>query len=312
VVHWHVYPVCLWFLWPRRLGLFIWYVTCTQIGRAAPSDPWTGNLAYYWQCLTHDYHTSLASLVVVVALVALAVLLRRRREPASLAVVIFVAVAALLTNYHSANRSRFLHSWWAVTWVVAGVGAAGCLEWLVDHSLSRLARRMVPAAVCAALVGVACLQGAALVAPGHSEEGGVKPAQPNLLSLTDSVLPELADARHPAVISDPPFHLLLDWRRGERQRHRKGFLTPPRALLTAPAPGQLDVWLEQSSCDVVLLIDAPCSPDAMPAPAVATGQVRNLLASSGKFVLASQRHFPALGNVTVEVWRPAPGQMARR
>ena len=35
----------------------------------------------------------------------------------------FLAVAALLTNYHLANRSRFLHSWVAVAWVLAGVGA---------------------------------------------------------------------------------------------------------------------------------------------------------------------------------------------
>jgi hypothetical protein len=311
VVQWHVYPLCLWFLWPRRLSIYIWYVTFTQHGRAGASDPWTGNLAYYWQRLTDDYHASLTSLVVVLVLVAVAVLLCRRWEPASLAVLVFLAVAALLTNYHSANRSRFLHSWWAVTWVVAGVGAAGSLEWL-GRLLTRRAGLVVPAAACAALVGVACLQGGVLVAPGHAEEGGLKPACPSLLCLADAVMPEVADARRPAVLSDVPFHLLLDWRRGECQEHSPLFLAPPRKLLTAPAPGQLDAWLEQSSCDVVLLIDAPRSPDALPAPAVSPARVRNLLASSGKFVLTSERHLPAIGVVTVEVWRPAPRRTARR
>ena len=60
---WLGYPLAIWFLWPQRLGVFLWYVTYSQHGRSAAYSPWTGSFGYYWQCLAHDYHANLTSLV---------------------------------------------------------------------------------------------------------------------------------------------------------------------------------------------------------------------------------------------------------
>ena len=78
LVHWFVYPVILWFLWPRRLSSFLWYVTHTDHGRNAPASPWLGNFGYYWQCLQSDYHANFTSLVLAILLIALALLGWRR------------------------------------------------------------------------------------------------------------------------------------------------------------------------------------------------------------------------------------------
>jgi hypothetical protein len=316
LVHWHIYPLAIWFLWPRRLGIFLWYITFTQHGRSGPSSPWTGNFTYYWQCLLRDYHANAASLVLVLVLIALAVI-GRRRPAGQLPVLVFLASAALLTNYHSANRSRFLHSWLAVGWVVAGIGAARGIEQINRHFLrrpirtagaagrswiGRRARRFAPRAVIwGALGGLACLQGSVLVQQGHSQEGGTQTTRPSLLPIADAVCSELHHARQPIVVSNEPFAWLLDWRLAE---YRSGASDPspavrqvPRELLVGAFPERLDAWLRQNTCDLLIRITALVPADR-----------ESSSGSLGSSVADAEWHFTAPLNLTVQIWRSFPTQ----
>jgi hypothetical protein len=116
----------------------------------------------------------------------------------------------------------------------------------------------------------------------------------------------LVEARRPVLISDAPFQLLLNWRLSEICKHDERLLAPPRELLTATASEQLDAWLRQASCDLVLLIDSPGFVDNMPFPGFDAARLRAWLASSGKFVLTSQRDFQAYGTATAQIWRLYP------
>jgi hypothetical protein len=320
LVLWHGYPLAVWFLWPQRLSAFVWYVTFTQHGRAGDTSPWLGNLAYYWQSLKEDYHANLASLVLALALIALALVGRRRWAKGTGAVLVFLAIAALLTNYHSANRSRFLHSWLAVAWVAAGAGAAFGAERVAGWLGARRpgsgtapagARLLGPVGLAAALAGLVILQGPALVGPGHAEEGGPNLAHPSLLGVADAVVPELAEAREPVLVSDSPFECLINWRLGEQRGSHCRLLTPPRELV-APVPReQLAAWLRQHSCDVLLLIDAPFPPVLASDPSLDVGRLRQSLASSGDFTLASEWHDPNGVAITAQVWRRRTAAVAR-
>jgi hypothetical protein len=311
LVHWHLYPLALWFLWPRRLSVFIWYVTCTHHGRAGDSSPWLGSLPYYWQCLGQDYHANWLSLLLVLGLIGLALLCRRGWRTGGGAVFVFIAVAALMTNYHSANRSRFLHSWLAGAWVAAGAGAALATQQLVARMRSSrgagpssAALRLLPAGLLAAgVVGLALIQGSALTDLGHAEEGGPKPERPDLLGLADAVVPELVRAEHPALAASAPFEILLDWRLGEGRGTLRRLLVPPRELL-APVPGEeLDAWLGLHGCDALLLIDAPF-PAVMPSdPALRVERLHEFLASSGRFTLCREWHSADELHITAQVWR---------
>jgi hypothetical protein len=319
LVHWHIYPLTIWFLWPRRLGVFLWYVTYTQHGRSGDSSPWAGSFTYYWQCLRNDYHANLTSLIVVLALIFLAVCARRRMT-GSTAVFVFLAVAALLTNYHSSNRSRFLHSWIAVSWVVAGVGAARVLDQLTRHGLPSgfptavLARAgsgtgkppwqfLGQALVFAALAGLTALQGSAFIKPGHSEEGGTQGVFPSLLMVADAVVPELIKARQPVVVADEPFAWLLDWRLCEYGEPSRPLLTLPRELLSPISREQLDGWLDRTSCDALLLIDAPPRPGSECYPRLDIRNSRACLVSSTQFKPGCEWHCPTAGNITAQIWR---------
>jgi hypothetical protein len=300
LVRWHGYPLAVWFLWPRRLGVFLWSVTFTQHGRAGERSAWIGNAAYYWECLGRDYHANLASLVIVLALVALAVLGRRRWAPGGTAVFAFIAAAALLTNYHSANRSRFLHSWLAVAWVGAGAGAALAAERVArSASLRASAPRLGPALLAGAVAGLAAVQGPALLAFGHTEEGGPQPRSRSLLGLADELRPDLERARRPVVACNEAFDLLLGWRLAESRGPGPRLLVPPPDVLTSTG---LDDWLRQHSCDLVVVMDLPGSPFV---PGFDPARVRELLANSGDFTLAAEWPAPAPGGVSAQLWRPA-------
>ena len=202
VVRWLVYPLAVWFLWPKRLGVFIWYVTFTQHGRAGDFSPWLGNFSYYRTTLASNYFANHACLVLALALIGVALLGWRRWRPGAGTVFVCLAVAALLTNYHSANRTRFLHSWMSLAWVAAGAGAALGAGRIADTWA--LAHRNKPATpgvrlggaglMLGVVAGLAVLQGPALVSRGFAEEGGPHVEQPSLLGVADAVVPSLARA----------------------------------------------------------------------------------------------------------------------
>jgi hypothetical protein len=318
-IRWQGYPLAVWFLWPSRLGMFLWSVTYTQHGRAGDYSPWTGSFHYYWGALTQEYHANLVSLVLVLALVALAFLAWRRRQTGSGAVLTFLAVAALLTNYHSANRSRFLHSWMAVGWVAAGVGAALLFErlgllWLrVKSAFSTPApvggagpawrRRLGVALPCGALAALACLQGAALVGPGQAEEGGPSRTLPSVLPIADLLRPHLAQAHHPVLASNSDFERVFDWRTGEEQGPKPRLPVVPRDALSCESREGLEAWLQQNSCDEILLIDCSGAFQYLCSAPFDLAAMRTLLASSGTFVLTHDWDFPVAGHIRAQVWR---------
>jgi hypothetical protein len=306
LVHWLIYPLSVWFLWPKKVGIFIWSVTCTQHGRKGPYSPWIGNLNYYWDWLREDYHANLAALVLVLVLIVLAYLGWRRCAKGSSVVFVFLAVAALLTNYHSANRSRFLHSWLAAGWVVAGVGAA--LAWESIASRARAfslpnRRRVAAAAPIAALIGLAGLQGRSLVSPGHAEEGGTTAYTPSLLPLVDKLKPSLASAQHPVLVCGEPFELLLDWRLGESRNPWHKLRVPPRELLAPGTDHQLDDWVQHNAGDVLVVVEFPHAPFWVFCPGFEVEKLRAYLRSSSEFVLESEWPFQAGGVGSAQLWR---------
>lgn len=320
LVHGHVYPLAIWFLWPRRLGVFLWYVTYGQHGRSGDAS-WAGSFTYYWQWLVSDYHANLTSLVVVLVLIVVAVAACRPSR-GQIPVIVFLAAAALLTNYHSANRSRFLHSWLAVGWVLAGVGAARAVGWITGgfpslvvaapaqgsgNGSSRSARWLPRLGLsCGVLIGLVSVQGSAFVQPGHSQEGGPDAARPSLLGLADALVPELIQARRPAIVSNQPLQWLLDWRLAEVRPSHRPILELPSELLLQDSPGQLEAWLQGMSCDLLLLIDAPAGSGTEPCPGSDVARLRSFLVASDKSGATAERRLPGPGSITTQVWHRAP------
>jgi hypothetical protein len=295
VVLWHGYALALWFLWPQKLGYFLWYLTYGSHGRAADASPWAGNAAYYWACLVEDYHGSLAALLAALVLAGLAVLLWRRLRPGAAGVLLFLAVAALLTNYHSANRSRFLHPWLATTWVAAGAGLA-CVA---GSASSRRARLALGAG---GLASLAALLGPGLVEHGHAPEGGPCPERPTLLALADCYLPRVADARRPTLLSNGPLHAFFEWTFAERYGRRPADVN--LGWTKDPADrAAFDAWLRETASDELVLVEVTDAEWFELSSEEPADWLRKRLEGQDVFVRTEQAALPLYRGITVSVWR---------
>jgi hypothetical protein len=311
LVYWQVWPVALWFLWPQRLYFFGWFSNpSSNPGEFPQYDLW-GGYAYYWSCLSQDYHVGLWSLLAVLALAAVAFAAGpfRGLRPGGAAILWLAVFACVLCAHHPNRKSRFLHSWIAVVWVEAGVGAACLLRYPLGGSRRGRAVRLGFAGCFGSLVA---LHLPALVHSAHAPEGGICPSSVSVLEVTDAYLPYLRESRQAAVFCSMPMKFLAQWtymrRYGRPQRLEtdiKGF--DPRNPMDRHG---FEQWLAATKCDTVVSLDlSPRSKLNAPIPGSAAPEAYGeMLASQRVFTAADRRVLPAHG-CTVTIWkRPAPSE----
>lgn len=303
-IAWHVYPLCAWFLWPQRLGYFLWYLFRDHGQEQAP-DGLSSGIAYYWQHLAADYHLGKASLIVAAVLACAAVLSWRRLRPGGTAVVALLIVAAALTFEHPTHRSRFVHSWIAVGWVAAGIGLA---QLIYGQSSRRPLLRHAFGA--AALAGVACLQWPGMLLANDAPEGGPHRTSPSVLNVTDAYLPAIESADRPAIFANLPIKFLTGWTLLERRGEHLKMVSELRGLGASPEADRraFDEWLCVTDCDAVVLVDLPPGStfyEEVPFPDYRL--IRERLMADSRFAVALSEELVEYG-CSVTVWRRQAAQ----
>lgn len=246
VITWHAWPVVVWFLLPSRAANFVWYLTRDHgVGEGGAS--FVGRTGAYIRTLAVDYHDGMPALIVVGVLTACAFALGRRLRPGGTLVLMFVAVSVALTLLQPTGRGRFLHSWWAVVWVAAGVGLAGVVFGFRKGRVTYLECGVG----AAALAGLAVVSGAPDPGRGHALEGGLRPAAPCVLQVSDTYLPHLAGARRVAIFSNDPNKFFVRWTYQDVYRETERVIVDPELL---PAAAHFAEWADREQCDAVVWI----------------------------------------------------------
>jgi hypothetical protein len=303
LVSWHLAPVLLWFLWPQRLGYFLWYLTRDH-GQEQTAPALSGGMAYYWHSLGTDYHLGEASLLIAVALAGIALLSWRRLRPGGVAVLWFVLVATALTFHHPTHRSRFLHSWVAAGWVVAGIGLAQ----VVYGRLTARRPGIRPWLAVAVVATLAFFNLPGMFERGNAPEGGPKPDRPSVLEVTDAYVPLLDQAPRPAIFANLPVKFLTGWTLLERRQRHIDIETELKGFGTSPAADRrcFESWLRTTPCDAIVLIDLPPGsafyeqvdfPDYR--------RIQDWLAADGSFTPSARPDLARFG-CTVTIWRRVP------
>jgi hypothetical protein len=300
LVAWHLYPIFAWFLWPQRLGYFLWYLFRDHGQEQAP-DGLASGPAYYWQHLGVDYHLGDLSLIVAAMLAGVALLYWRRLRPGGGAVLCLLVVAGALTFHHPTHRSRFVHSWIAAGWVAAGIGLAQ----LVYSGAAWRRSRARPLLGAAALGGLACLQFPGILRANDAPEGGPHPHHPSVLGVTDAYLPAIDECSHPAIFANLPIKFLTGWTLLERRGKHVEIVSELRNFGASPAADlrTFDAWLNSTSCDAIVLVELPPGStfyEVVPFPDY--GVVRQRMIAEPHFSLALDRYLDEYG-CRVTVWR---------
>ncbi len=299
---WHVIPVTVWFLLPKRLSYFLWYLSPANTGEV-PHYSLKQSLGFYIPCLTDDYGGGVVLTCLTVALTVLAFLSFKRLRPGGRVLLCFLIIALVLTLHHPNRKSRYVHSWVAVGWVTAGIGLAR----LVNGRATRRWAWGRPWLTAATLGGLSAVCLPQLAEAARAPEGGVQPRLPSSLELTDRYLPALADARRPTVLATLPMKFLCQWAYLECYGRARPLETDIRGYEAKPE-GDADAftrWLETTSCDTLVFIDVPpgsafyehvpiCEP---------YDRLRDLLDGQTRFRIAARYYLPEYG-CTVSIWKP--------
>jgi hypothetical protein len=251
VLMWHGGAIALWFLMPKRLSYFLWYLGPTNDDQKRDAVPFMHGLPYYLQGLADDYLTLSWGIFLLVAMLVLGLLAWRKLNPGAAAVFLFLAVAIYLTCQHPMLKYRFMHSWIAAAWVIGAVGLVFAAEQIAGL-FAKHGRAWASGVVCAILVA---LHLPALGEPGRAQEGGLKAEMPSPLRITDTYLPALADAKYPTVVSNVSTRFLWTWTFIEHHRHQNMAAEIKNFGAFEGNPAHAKRWLETTRSDTLVLID---------------------------------------------------------
>ncbi|MFO0841094.1 MAG: glycosyltransferase family 39 protein [Gemmataceae bacterium] len=306
VLVWHGWAAAVWFLLPKRLGYFFWFLSPANTTQEFKSTTLIDGFWFYLNALREDYCAWPWQLAVLLGLVALAVLMARRFRPGNAAVFLVLAVGAFLSMQHAMTKHRFAHTWAAVAWVVAIAGLFALL--------SRLGRasRWVAAATALAVVG---LQAPAYLEPGRAQESGAKGDLANPLAITGAYLPSLADARHSTIMSNVPARYLFGWTFVEAHGHTR-FATAIKQFRERLQhdPEGLRRWLAETPSDALVLVEvlphSPHAPELTLEPADLE-TMKQVLRGQAVFTRAHRWDLPE--GVSITLWRKdGPAALSRK
>jgi hypothetical protein len=312
ILVWHGIPIAVWFLWPKRLGYWLWYLFANS--GENPQHDLSGSVAYYAMSAGNDYHIGWWSAALATGLLVAGMITIRQMRPGANAVLFLLLIGALATVPHPNRKSRFLHSWMPAGWAVAGAGAAN----LLPRRWPRALRPAGPAMTASTAGVIALFHAQGFVSAGDSPERGHHDYLPaSTRDLTDYYLPALADSEHPAVFSTMEIKHLLRWSFMEKGGLRDKLevdwkrLVAPHPTLPHDEKGswaqRIEAWLEATRCDTLVLIDIPPATywhEKTNQNEVLASQLQAWLASQSVFRLAQQRHFSMYG-CRVSVYRRA-------
>jgi hypothetical protein len=301
VVLWHVCPLAVWFLLPKHPSYFLWYLSLANAAPEQPIDLLRG-IRQYGAWLIEDYHCDPKWAMLSLGMCAAGLMAWRRVRPGGRAVLLFVIIAAGLAVAHPNQKSRNLHSWMAAVWVMAGMGAAT----LLYHGRWPRLASWLGGALVTVLAG---MQLPALLAAGHSPEGGLHPASFSMLDAIDTYLPDLDHSRRTLILTSVPLKPLAQWTFLERYGRFAGL---EEYWYGFGAPGEenrrgFEQWLRTTDCETLVYCDRIASRDWADAGPECElhAELRDLVRTQRAFRLIRQTDFPAYA-CRIQVWRRRP------
>jgi hypothetical protein len=301
VVLWLVCPVSVWFLLPKHLSYFLWYLSLADRAPHQRMDV-LGGFRDYATWMVQDYHVGLACGLAAAGLCLAGMLAWRQLKPGGVAVLALVVLAAVLTPTHPNHKGRMLHSWIPAVWVTAGLGAVALVYGRATARWPRLRPWLAAATVTAAV----CMKYTGLLAIGRAVEGGPHPEQRSMLDVTDAYLPDLDSSTRALILTTMPLKPMAQWTFLERygrfdrlEEHWYGFGEAGEANRRGFAD-----WVRTTDCDTVIFCETTISRDGVDSgpESALHAELKDVLPAQTIFRLAGQHEFPRHA-CRVQVWR---------
>jgi len=300
VFHWHVLPIALSFLLPKRLSVFLWYIGLNN-GPPAAYDLWA-HVQLQWAGFAHGFHAAVWLAWLAFALAGLGAVALLRGAPAGRAVAILALVCAIVVLLHPQQQQRFQASWLFSLWICSGIGAA----MLVRHLGNRLSiRRRVIAVACPIVLmivtEVVLPTSPAAYAAAYRSRSGLSD-----LDLAVAYLPMVKAGEPVAFLGNINRSPFIAWTVEERCQCRAVLDRPWIDLATTRDEARRMVadWVATTNARRIILIDTLALYPAGALPSEQMAGVLDAMKSQTRFVEGSPIAVPSFPAV-VSLWTPA-------
>ncbi len=300
--YWHVVPVAVSFLLPKRLSAFLWFVGPFNSSAALPYDPWRGVLIY-GDAFIEAFHGARWIALLSLALFAVALPHWRRFPPAGRAALALALLSFVAVVLHPQHQGRFLASWIFAVWIGAGAGAAIVLEW-VTRRWPQLWATSAAAAAVLALVAALAAQPPPAAAYVQSFRVASGPSDLDLVRPYLSALDGPDEIMFAATFGNTR---LFAWMLHERCRCNRAVRHP--WIVNAPsreAVRQLMAnEIAETTAERIVVIDAPRSAHALPELGWVYERMAGIvdaMASQDRFTVEAVVPLPDHG-AEVTIWR---------
>ena len=258
--YWHVVPVAISFLVPKRIAVFLWSVGPANYDWQNPYDP-IGGALLYWRAFAEGFHVAPWMAVLALALASIG-MVRIWRTPPARGVVVLALWSVIAVVAHPQHQGRFLASWVFAVWICAGVGAGVLFE-------LALARRpqFVRIGALVALVGALAAANVWREPSIAAYDTAIYPTEgPSDLDLVRPYLDDLGGARDILVATTFGRTSLFAWMIREHCRCGVAVRWPwlDRPGSRDEARRVMAESIAQSDADLVVIVDAPHGGYALP------------------------------------------------
>jgi hypothetical protein len=303
---WHVLPASMYFLLPKRLGYFFWFLSP---GNSETTIEYPPGLTVLNETLSTFYMPGAWGAILLLGLFAVGLWGLRKASAGSSAVFVLFLLGAALFIMHPNRKFRYVYSFVPFLMLGAGVGFA----WLLNLLGRWQAGRLRPALGTLTLAGFGALLLPHWIDPPATPMAGVNSAGASTLDVSDAYLPHLEGTQRTLLVSNIDARFYLRWTFLERYRGLK------RVLLVLPPLGDdaeanretFRRWLERSGCDSVVLVQVEDgSPFGGLGDTKGADKLPQLLAEAPGFRPVLDREAPHSCRVTL--WRRQDTQTAQR
>jgi hypothetical protein len=195
LLRWHLVPIAVSFLWPRRLAGFLWFLSPSN-SQGTHSDPLSA-LLFQWPAFAEGFHIHPAAAVIALALGVIGGIRALRFSPGSSSVPLFVLICASAVLIHPQQQWRFQATWLFALWICSGIGAC-----IVLRPLGKVFLPVVQTAVAAASVGALAFWHLPQPISPMAAKAAIRPVEgPSDLELARAFLPQIPGTEPLAFIT---------------------------------------------------------------------------------------------------------------
>jgi Dolichyl-phosphate-mannose-protein mannosyltransferase len=299
VFYWHLLPIGIFFLIPKRLVDVLYFVGANWGQKQFSFHPLHA-VSWQWLGFSQGFHVAPWIAILVLVLAAVSAVGLSRLDIGARAVMVLAALSAAAVILHPNQEWRFQASWIFSVWILAGAGGALILSVLTTR-LGTFARVAIAAAAVAGLAAVESRYGwtdMAYAAASHP-----RPGERSDLDFAKAYLPYVRGGKKIGFLTTLAENNFYGWTLREDCRCEAKVYAPAwdPAWSREQYRSATAAWLMQTRLDFIVAIDSPSGEIPAPGYDALSGRI-DAIKQDRRFYAVATEPVPSFG-ATISIFR---------